>query len=91
VRRERYGVADRRRRRQFVRQGEAGEAFCNRCGELIEPGSPWNLDHDDVDPRIELRAHPTCNRAVANALKTSRECERDLSSRHSVPGRGLMD
>jgi len=29
---------------------DAGEVFrCWRCGELIRPGQPWHLGHDDYD------------------------------------------
>jgi hypothetical protein len=92
IQRERYGVAHRRRRRQFARQVEAGEAFCNRCGEPISPDEPWDLDHDDVNPRIELPAHVACNRAAASRCITSREWRRGptpAQERFLAPARGL--
>jgi hypothetical protein len=51
----------------------AGVARCARCGELIEPGSSWDLGHDDVDPSVWSGAeHAACNRGAPGRNKTSR-------------------
>lgn len=69
-----YGPTHRRRRAQFARRIERGEApICPSCGLGIGPDELWDLGHDDVDPRIERPEQRACNRAAANQLKFSRE------------------
>ena len=45
---------------------------CARCGELIQPGEPWDLDHDSSRRFYLGASHARCNRAAANELRTSR-------------------
>ena len=72
--RELYPPAHRRRRREFARRLERGEFFvCPRCEQVIGADQAWDLGHDDRDPSWTRPEHRTCNRAAANALKTSRE------------------
>jgi hypothetical protein len=72
--RELYGVVYRRRRRQFAKRIERGEEIrCCRCGEIVGPDQPWDLDHNDFNPAVELPAHRSCNRAAPNRLQTSRK------------------
>jgi hypothetical protein len=40
-----YGQAHRTRRREIAPMVEVGMVRCARCGELIEPGTPWDLGH----------------------------------------------
>lgn len=72
--RELYGPRHLRRRREFARRIERGELIvCPRCECPIGPDQAWDLGHDDRDPTWTRPEHRTCNRAAANALKTSRD------------------
>ena len=72
--RELYGPKHHRRRREFARRLERGELIiCPRCSGPIGPDQLWDLGHDDRDPSWTRPEHRSCNRAAANALKTSRE------------------
>jgi hypothetical protein len=52
----------------------AGLSECARCGEPIKPGSPWDLGHDDRDPRLHVGPeHAVCNRGAPMRNKTSRQ------------------
>jgi hypothetical protein len=43
-------------------------------GGIIEPGTAWDLGHDDRDPRFHTGPeHASCNRAAPNRNKTSRQ------------------
>jgi hypothetical protein len=60
-----YGADHRALRAAWQPLVEAGQVLCWRCGELIQPGEPWDLGHDDLDRSAyrgpEHRAH---NRAT---------------------------
>lgn len=61
-----YGARHQALRKQWARRVERGEVYCSRCGRLIEPGSPWDLGHDDLDrSRYTGPEHAACNRATA--------------------------
>jgi hypothetical protein len=69
--RREYGVAHRRLRRRFAADVAAGTAKCAHCGELIEPGSLWDLAHDDADRRLYLGpSHAGCNRGELHRNKS---------------------
>ena len=52
LRDRKYGVMAHSRVRYELREVVAsGTARCVRCGELIEPGTPWDLGHDDKMPQ----------------------------------------
>jgi hypothetical protein len=59
-----YGSAHKRLRKRLAPQVAMGIVYCARCGELIDPGQPWDLGHDDSD---RLRhwgpEHRRCNRS----------------------------
>jgi hypothetical protein len=42
-----YGQAHRNLRQALAQQVAAGKVKCARCGEYIQPGQPWHLDHTD--------------------------------------------
>ena len=61
-----YGEAHRQLRKQLEPIVAAGRATCARCGERIEPGQPWDLDHDDHDRRHYLGpSHAAHNRQTS--------------------------
>jgi hypothetical protein len=46
--------------------GAGALSVVERCGELIEPGTPWDLGHVDGDrTRYAGPEHRYCNRATA--------------------------
>lgn len=58
-----YGPEHRRERRRWAGQVALGNVACARCGRLIEPGTPWDLGHDDHDrTRYQGPEHARCNR-----------------------------
>lgn len=58
-----YGPAHRRLRAQWAPRVAAGDVPCHRCGTLIEPGTRWDLGHDDDDrTRYTGPEHENCNR-----------------------------
>ena len=60
-----YGAQHRALRAAWEPIVAAGQVICWRCGELIQPGEPWDLGHDDSD-RTQWRSpeHVACNRAT---------------------------
>jgi hypothetical protein len=62
------------RRRQLEPLVATGQVSCCRCGQLIQPGQPWHLDHRDDRNGYLGPAHTTCNlRAAANKTNAMRE------------------
>lgn len=69
---KRYGYRHRQVRARLHKVVEAGLATCWRCGKRIEPGSDWDLGHqqrgpDPNDPNGQRHAgpeHSACNRAT---------------------------
>ena len=51
----------------------AGLVNCARCGELIEPGTPWDLGHADDGLDYNGPEHAYCNRSAPHRCVTSRE------------------
>jgi hypothetical protein len=58
------------RRRQLEPLVATGQARCSRCGQPIEPGQPWHLDHRDDRSGYLGPSHATCNLRAA-AEKTN--------------------
>jgi len=71
---EKYGARHRRARAIVAYRVEAGLAICSRCGEPIEPGSLWDLDHLDGGARGEYLgpSHASCNRRTSIAGPSAR-------------------
>lgn len=68
-----YGAGHQRERARWAKEVEAGRAICWRCRRPIQPGSPWDLGHDDHD-RTQYRGpeHRACNRG-AGARKVNQQ------------------
>lgn len=63
-----YDAEHVRLREQWRPHVEAGEVECWRCLELIEPGDPWDLGHDDEDRSVYRGPeHRACNRGGRRA------------------------
>lgn len=61
-----YGAAHVATRDAWVPIVAAGHVPCARCGELITPGSSWDLGHHDTDRATYTGPeHAACNRATA--------------------------
>lgn len=57
-----YGMAHIRERAKWKPIVEAGGATCSLCGDPIEPGSSWHLDHTPDRTAYRGPAHASCNR-----------------------------
>jgi hypothetical protein len=76
-----YGAAHVRLRKIWDIRVQRGGVNCARCGRLIEPGTPWDLGHDDHDRTIYSGAeHRKCNRG---APSIARGAARNTVIRHS--------
>jgi hypothetical protein len=61
-----YGSVHQRLRARIAPVVARGGVRCARCGELIRPGQPWDLGHDDHDrSRYTGPEHEACNRATS--------------------------
>lgn len=67
--RDRWATASYRQAKEAWRPiVAAGGVACSRCGQILDPLAPWDLDHyDDTDPEALHPAHPICNRAAGGA------------------------
>jgi hypothetical protein len=63
-----YGPEHQRLRAAWKPKVDAGLVDCWRCTEPIDPGSKWELGHDDHD-RSKYRGpeHFKCNRSAGGA------------------------
>ena len=68
-----YGAAHQAKRRALAPSVASGSMKCSRCGELIQPDEPWDLDHADSRLGYLGPSHSRCNRAAANELRRSRD------------------
>jgi hypothetical protein len=60
-----YGVRHTRLRAEWAPKVDAGQVSCWRCGAWIEPGTPWDLGHDDYDrSKYKGPEHARCNRGA---------------------------
>ena len=64
----RYGFTHQRTRKLVALEVAAGQARCPRCGEMILPGEPFDLDHADGAGNGSYlgASHRSCNRAAGN-------------------------
>lgn len=71
-----YGYAHQTLRRYWTPYVNAGLVTCWRCNRLIQPGTPWDLGHDDHDRSVYRGPeHAHCNRSAA-ALKGNKSPKR---------------
>ena len=65
-----YGREYRTQRLEWAARIEAGERVtCWRCGHPIQPGTAWDLGHDDLDrAKINGPEHRRCNRSAAGQV-----------------------
>lgn len=59
---DRYGMAHKTMRKRLAPVVALGKTQCARCGELIEPGEKWELDHRDDGRGWLGPSHSKCNR-----------------------------
>jgi hypothetical protein len=59
-----YGRAHQRLRAAWMLRVMAGTVACSRCGALISPGEPFDLDHRSFGSRP---SHAWCNRSAGSA------------------------
>jgi hypothetical protein len=65
-----WGTRHQQRRKQLEPLVNSGQADCVRCGNKIEPGTPWALDHRDDRQGYLGPAHRRCN-SIAGAEKAN--------------------
>jgi hypothetical protein len=90
-----YGAAHQAERRRWAEAVADGLVYCNRCGDTIRPGQPWDLGHDE-QRRWSGPEHRWCNRAaprhlarngVSGAPQTVTQVSaRDSTARNHQPG-----
>jgi hypothetical protein len=69
-----YGHVHQTLRKRWAPKVAVGSVTCARCGELIDPGEPWDLGHDDHDRnRWTGPEHRRCNRATSKPRRVSRK------------------
>jgi len=56
-----YGSRHRRMREILAIEVELGIVACAKCGELIEPGTPFHLGHNDDRTAWTGAEHAACN------------------------------
>jgi hypothetical protein len=62
-----YGGSHQKLRKAWARRVAAGLESCRRCGELIAPGEPFDLDHTDDRTSYLGPSHRKCNRQNLDA------------------------
>lgn len=60
-----YGAGHDRTREDWQPRVEAGLVNCARCGQVIQPGLEWHLDHTDDRSGYLGPSHKRCNLSAA--------------------------
>ena len=71
-----YGAAHQARRRQLAPLVAAGLMRCARCGEPIEAGEAFDLDHTDDRAGYLGASHQACNRGAPSRDRARRVSRR---------------
>jgi hypothetical protein len=69
-----YGKAHREERARWKPIVDNGQAVCCLCGQWIEPGTEWHLDHTEDRTGYRGASHASCNRrdgATRGARRTN--------------------
>lgn len=75
-----YGSRHKAERKRLDPVVQSGLAMCVRCEEPIEPGTPWDLGHNDDRTMWTGPEHASCNRADgANKTNAIRRGQRVTS------------
>ncbi|NBH01949.1 hypothetical protein [Amycolatopsis sp. SID8362] len=71
---EGYGAQHQALRRAWSPRVATGQVPCARCGEVIRPGTPWDLGHRDGTGKREYQGpeHRRCNRQAGAQLRNAR-------------------
>lgn len=70
-----YGIEHVNERKKWATLVESGSCTCARCGQPIQPGTQWDLDHSEDRTYYLGAAHRTCNRR-AGAIKGNQRAAR---------------
>ena len=70
----------------------SGGASCSRCGEPVDPGSVWDLDHVEGSSEYRGVAHRYCNRAAGADLTNAKTAKNAKSKPYPEddPARGVF-
>jgi hypothetical protein len=60
-----YGWTHQKERAKWKPYVDAGMCICPRCGQPIQPGSLWDLDHTDDRAGYLGPSHRACNRSTS--------------------------
>lgn len=63
-----YGGAHQKERARWSPTVAAGQAWCSRCARWIQPGQPWDLDHDATRSGYLGPSHRRCNRVAGGRV-----------------------
>jgi hypothetical protein len=74
-----YGNEHQKLRKRWAREVAAGVVLCARCGRLIAPGTPWDLDHAPGKVGYLGPSHRRCNRATSTRRRERGREDDDLS------------
>lgn len=72
-----YGAAHQKERKRWEPIVEAGNATCDRCNTPIEPGTPWDLGHNDDRTGYTGAEHQDCNRRAGQLNATAARMNRN--------------
>lgn len=82
-----YGWQHQRERARWQREVDRGDVDCAHCGLRIEPGTPWDLGHDDNNrTRYVGPEHSSCNRRYRTRREQERAAVNDPEPKPWTPG-----